>query len=75
MVQPQQILIIDGPATVAPDRSRACLVTGCPCKDARILSSRRAAFFAAVAQRSGQTANGSIASDPDWRIPILEGAH
>lgn len=74
MFQPQQIHIIEGPVIVAPDRSRACLVPGCTCKDARIVSTRRAAFFAAVARRSGQTANRSIAPDPDWRIPTLEGA-
>jgi hypothetical protein len=38
---------------VEPRRLRAdgaCLVAGCPCKDPRIVSHRRAAFFAAVAR-------------------------
>jgi hypothetical protein len=50
----------------------ACLVSGCTCKDARIVSYRRAAFFAAVARRSGQTANRIIAVEPGWRIPSAE---
>jgi hypothetical protein len=56
--------------TVAPSGSRACLVDGCPCKDARIVSHRRAAFFAAVARRNGETANRVIAPDPDWSLPV-----
>lgn len=52
-------------AALAPTRS-ACLVAGCPCKDARIVSHRRAAFFAAVARRRGQTAERTIALDPAW---------
>lgn len=43
-----------------------CLVDGCPCKDARIVSRRRAAFFAAVARHAGETADRVIAPDPDW---------
>ena len=54
------------PAGAAPDGRSACLVTGCPCKDARIVSHRRAAFFAAVARRRGQTADRTIALDPAW---------
>lgn len=48
---------------------RACLVAGCPCKDARIVSHRRAAFFAAIARRAGQTANRIVAPDPGWTLP------
>ena len=59
----------DTEATEARVRG-ACLVSGCTCKDARIVSRRRAAFFAAMALRSGQTAQRVIASDPDWRIPL-----
>jgi hypothetical protein len=55
--------------SVAPSR-RACLVAGCPCKDARIVSHRRAAFFAAVARQTGETADRSIAVDPMWRLPF-----
>ena len=56
----------------APRRFRvegACLVAGCPCKDPRIVSHRRAAFFAAVAREHGETADRTVAADPDWRIP------
>ena len=55
--------------TTAP-RRRACLVDGCACKDARILSTRRAAYFASVAASRGQTAERRIAADDDtWRLP------
>jgi hypothetical protein len=60
---------IDVEATGASVRG-ACLVSGCTCKDARIVSRRRAAFFAAMALRSGQTAQRVILCDPDWRIPL-----
>jgi hypothetical protein len=46
----------------------ACLVSGCTCKDSRIVSYRRAAFFAAVARRSGETADRIIAPEPGWLI-------
>ena len=52
----------------------ACLVAGCTCKDARIVSHRRAAFHAAVARRSGETADRIIAAEDGWRIPTFEGA-
>ena len=51
----------------------ACLVAGCTCKDARIVSHRRAAFFAAVARRSGETADRIVAAEAGWRIPTFEG--
>jgi hypothetical protein len=50
---------------------RACLVLGCPCKDARIVSQRRAAFYAAVARDHGETADRRIAPDPSWHLPTL----
>jgi hypothetical protein len=50
---------------------RGCLVEGCPCKDARIVSQRRTAFFAAWARDHGETANRSVAPDVEWRIPSL----
>ena len=61
---------------LATDRSvrPACLVAGCPCKDARIVSHRRAAFFAAVARRTGETADRIVAAEAGWRIPTFEGA-
>jgi hypothetical protein len=61
------IPVLDRPAT----RTRlACLVAGCPCKDARIVSFRRAAFYAARARELGETANRAIVADPDWAIPV-----
>jgi hypothetical protein len=55
--------------TTAP-RRRACLVEGCHCKDARILSTRRAAYFASIAASRGETAQRRIAVDDDtWRLP------
>ena len=54
------------PARVVAAGSRACLVEGCPCKDARIVSHRRAAFFADLARRTGETADRVISPDPGW---------
>ena len=50
---------------------RGCLVDGCPCKDARIVSRRRTAFFAAWAREHGETANRAVAPDAEWRIPSI----
>ncbi len=53
----------------AVDRGRrGCLVEGCPCKDARIVSRRRTAFFAALAEQHGETANRAVSPELDWRI-------
>jgi hypothetical protein len=46
---------------------RACLVDGCPCKDARIVSRRHAAFVAAMAVSRGQTAARAVPLEDDWR--------
>jgi hypothetical protein len=73
MFHPNQIRTGEAFELIVPRRSRGCLVDGCPCKDARILSHRRAAFFANVARQAGETADRIIAADPDWRIPALEG--
>ena len=55
--------------TASPVR-RACLVEGCTCKDARILSTRRAGYFASIAASRGETADRRIAADDDsWRLP------
>jgi hypothetical protein len=48
----------------------ACLINGCSCKDSRIVSHRRAAFFAALAARSGQTADRVVRVESTWRIPL-----
>ncbi|HEX5825521.1 MAG TPA: hypothetical protein VFY18_13765 [Candidatus Limnocylindrales bacterium] len=50
---------------------RGCLVDGCPCKDARIVSRRRTRFFAVWAREHGETADRSVAPDLDWRIPTI----
>lgn len=47
----------------------ACHISGCTCKDVRIVSHRRAAFLAYMARRSSQTADRVVAVEPDWRIP------
>ena len=52
---------------------RACLVLGCPCKDPRIVSTRRAAFYAIVAREHGETADRMIDPDPTWRLPVVSG--
>lgn len=46
----------------------ACLVAGCTCKDARIVSHRRAAFFAAWARTNGETADRVVMPDPTWSL-------
>ena len=53
----------------APTATRGCLQAGCPCRDARIVSHRKASFFAAIARRAGETADRVIAPDPDWTLP------
>lgn len=55
--------------SVATTTTRGCLQAGCPCRDARIVSHRKAAFFAAIARKAGQTADRVIAPDPDWALP------
>jgi hypothetical protein len=56
----------------AVDRGRrGCLVEGCSCKDARIVSQRRAAFFAAWARDHGETADRAVQPEAGWRIPNL----
>jgi hypothetical protein len=71
MFHPDQITSTEAVALIAPTRTGACLVPGCPCKDARIVSHRRAAFFAAVARRNGETADRSITPDPGWPLPVV----
>ena len=63
---------MNGPETTItetlPSR-RACLVDGCSCKDARIISTRRAAYFASQAIANGETADRIVPADADWRLP------
>lgn len=51
---------------------RACLVDGCTCKDARIISHRRVAYFASLAKANGETADRVIAAEDDWRLPTTD---
>ena len=46
----------------------ACLVAGCTCRDARIVSKRRSAFFAAWARGHGETADRVVPADPAWSV-------
>ena len=63
------------PIDQTPKISRPpCLVDGCTCKDARIVSRRKAAYFAARARGNGQTADRVIAPEPGWRIVADEPA-
>ena len=73
MFHPNQIRTGEALSLIVPSRSGACLVDGCTCKDARIVSIRRAGFFAALARQTGQTAGRVIASEPGWRLPAFEG--
>lgn len=68
MYHPDQfhIAIIDADTVPSPPQRSACLVQGCPCKDARIVSRRRTAFFASIARRTGETADRVIPADPSW---------
>ena len=74
MFHPNQIRTGEALSLIVPGRSGTCLVAGCTCKDARIVSSRRAAFFAAVARQTGETADRVILPEPSWRLPVVEGA-
>jgi hypothetical protein len=47
-----------------------CLVEGCPCQDARIVSHRRARFFAHLAVANGETAERIIRPEPGWTLPL-----
>jgi hypothetical protein len=65
-----ELIILDDPIPPTPPSMRACLVAGCPCKDARLLSRRRSAFFAALARHNGETADRVIGPEPGWVIPV-----
>jgi len=58
------------PGTAGPT-TRTCLVAGCGCRDARVLSRRHAAFIAARARASGQTSDRIIAAEDTWRLPPM----
>jgi hypothetical protein len=46
-----------------------CLTDGCTCKDTRIVSTRRAAFYAALARAHGETADRVIPVESGWQLP------
>ena len=71
MFHPDQLHHVSLVTTTPEDStaSRGCLQAGCPCRDARIVSHRKAAFFAAIARAAGETAERVIAPDPDWTLP------
>jgi hypothetical protein len=53
-----------------PITRNGCLAVGCPCKDVRIVSRRRAMFYAYLAQNRGETANRVIEPEPEWALPV-----
>ncbi len=55
--------------TTSTRARKTCLTTGCSCRDARIVSYRRAAFYATVARSSGETADRVVFAEPGWRLP------
>ena len=57
------------PPTSAPALRTGCLVEGCTCKDARIVSPRRAAFFARIARLNGETADRVMPVEAAWSLP------
>jgi hypothetical protein len=72
MFHPDQVnpaALVVSPPSISSVASRGCLVDGCPCRDARIVSHRRAAFFAFLARHAGETADRVILPDPEWIIP------
>jgi hypothetical protein len=60
----------DATETTASTARRACLVDGCTCKDARIVSTRRTSYFASIAMARGETADRIVAADPSWALPV-----
>jgi hypothetical protein len=71
MPAPEDTEIVE--TTNIPAR-RACLTAGCSCRDARIVSYRRAAFYATVARSSGETADRVVPAESGWRIPAVMSA-
>jgi hypothetical protein len=63
---------MNAPQTSITDQTAsrsACLVAGCSCKDARIISTRRVAFVASLARANGETADRMVPVEAGWRIP------
>ena len=60
----------DSTTTSSLPSRRSCLVDGCSCKDARIISQRRVAYFASQARANGETADRFIPVDAGWHLPV-----
>ena len=60
---------VDG---LPPARTSPCLADGCPCRDVRIVSHRRARFFAHLAVTTHETADRIVPPDPEWALPRLD---
>ena len=66
--RPTRTFTKTAPVFPMPVARGGCLQAGCECRDVRIVSRRRAAFFAALARKQGETADRVIAPDPDWML-------
>jgi hypothetical protein len=58
----------DETTALSPTVARSCRAEGCFCQDGRIVSHRRAAFYAVVARANGETADRKIVPEPGWLI-------
>jgi hypothetical protein len=70
MFYPLSAPLAHGPIPATPTWV-GCLAPGCSCRDARIVSTRKTAFFAALARGRGQTSDRAIAPDPTWSLTNL----
>ena len=59
---------LSGPIPDHAARTR-CLAEGCPCRDPRILSQRRARFYAHLARLNGETPRRVVRPEPGWELP------
>ena len=57
------------PDQTDPPHGVSCLAPDCPCRDPRIVSRRRAGFFAYLARERGETATRVVRPDASWRLP------
>jgi hypothetical protein len=51
-----------------------CSAAGCPCRDVRIVLRRKAAFFADLAARRGETADRIVLPEAGWSLPSAPAA-
>jgi hypothetical protein len=58
--------------TLSVTAGRQCLMDGCSCRDTRVISTRRVAFFAARARVTGETADRVIAAESGWLVPATQ---